>query len=250
MAVVGLGLVGGSIARALTGAGHPVVGVDRRRVANAALRCGAVAALAPDVATAAIRADVVVLAAPPDTNVLLLDDLAGSDVAITDVTSVKQPIVARAVELRLTAFVGGHPVAGREKGGFGSSDAALFVGRPWILTPVRSTRRDAVRRVSRLVRSCGARPTSLTPAVHDRTFAYLSHLPQVVSWALLSAAQGDRVAGLRLPLAGGGFRDATRLAASPPELWRQILGQNRAEAGRALRAFERALARTRREMGL
>ena len=250
MAVAGLGLVGGSIARALTAAGHTVVGVDRRRVATSALRSGAVAALAPDVATAATRAKVVVLAAPPDTNVLLLDELAGTDVVITDVTSVKQPIVARAVELRLRRFVGGHPVAGREKGGFGSSDATLFAGRSWILTPVRSTRHDAVRRVARLVRACGARPVNLTPAVHDRTIAYLSHLPQVVSWALLSAARCDRVAGPRLSLAGGGFRDTTRLAGSPPELWREILGQNRAEVGRALRDFERALARTRREMGL
>ena len=128
VAIVGLGLVGGSLARALAARGWPVAGVDRAAVLRRARGVLATAATRVD----AVEADLFVLAAPPDANVELLEEVAAlhPHAAITDVTSVKQPIVARARALRLTRFVGGHPMAGAERGGFARSEVGLFRGRP------------------------------------------------------------------------------------------------------------------------
>jgi prephenate dehydrogenase len=241
IAVVGLGLVGGSLARALTAAGYRVLGVDRPHVRGAARAAGAVAETADTVERATV-ADVVVLAAPPAANRRLLRRLArvaGSDLVITDVGSVKGPIVRDAARLRLTSFVGGHPLAGTERRGFAASSADLFRGAVWWLVP--STDSRATRTVRSLVRAVGARPATIDAAGHDRVVAFLSHAPQVASWALLAAARADPVARRHLASAGPGFRDMTRLARSPKGLWSQILKENRAEVERALTAVGRRL---------
>jgi prephenate dehydrogenase len=241
VAVAGLGLIGGSIAKALTRAGYRVIGVDRPARTRAARRGGAVAGTATSVAVAVREADVLVLAAPPAANLRLLAEAARAAppaLVITDVSSVKRPIVAAARRLRLARFVGGHPMAGRERSGFAASSADLFRGAPWILTPSAAAPR---RVVARIVRDVGARPVVVPEAAHDRAMAYLSHLPQVVAWALAAAARGDRVTARLLRLAGPGFRDMTRLAASPRTLWREVLAQNAAEIARARKDFVRAL---------
>jgi len=166
--------------------------------------------------------------------------LARPGLVITDVGSVKQPICAAAARLRLRGFVGGHPLAGTERSGFDASSATLFEGRYWILAPGPGTER-AARVVAGLARAVGARPVRLRPAEHDRVVAFLSHLPQLVAWALFDAVRADRVGGRHLDIAGPGFRDMTRLARSPRALWRQILAQNRTEVRRALNAFRRVL---------
>ncbi len=242
IAVVGLGLVGGSLARALTAAGYRVVGVDRPDVRRAARAARAVAETATTVEGAA-AADVVVLAAPPTTNRTLLRRLAkvaGPDLVITDVGSVKGPIVRDAARLRLTSFVGGHAMAGTERSGFAASSADLFRGAVWWLVPASDPR--ATRTVRSLVRAVGARPSTIDAAGHDRVVAFLSHAPQVASWALLEAARADPVARRHLASAGPGFRDMTRLARSPKGLWGEILQENRAEVARALVAVGRRLA--------
>jgi prephenate dehydrogenase len=243
VAIAGLGLVGGSIARGLAAAGHHVTGVDAPEVLRRARRAGAIAASAASVADAAAACDVVFLAAPPRANVRLLRSLAaaGHRAIVTDVGSVKGPICAEAVRLGAFGFVGGHPMAGSAEAGFEASDAALFRGRAWILTPARGRRPP--RRLVALIRDLGARPVAATPAEHDRTVAFLSHVPQIIAWALTDAALGDGVARRNLRLAGPAFRDMTRIAASPRRLWAQILDQNRAEVRRALAAFRRALVR-------
>jgi prephenate dehydrogenase len=246
IAVVGLGLIGGSLARALTRAGYGVIGVDRESVRRRAVRAGAVAGTAGTVEAAA-RMDVVVLAAPPEANLRLLRRLASMarpGLAITDVGSVKQPIVEEARRLGLDGFVGGHPMAGTEGAGFLASSPDLFIRRPWALTPARDA--AAARCVRSLVLAVGARPVEVEPAAHDRAVAFLSHLPQVVAWALAGAAQSDAVAARWLSLAGPGFHDMTRLARSPRQLWREILGQNDREVARALAAFVRELRRPAR----
>jgi prephenate dehydrogenase len=246
VAVIGLGLVGGSVARALTRAGYTVVGVDRPAVARRARRTRAVTRTASSLERAVSGADVVVLAAPPRANLRLLRRTARAapDVLVTDVGSVKGPIVRLASSLRLRRFVGGHPMAGSERSGLAASDPMLFRGRPWILTPARASPRDmAVLR--RLIRAMGARPVVMTSAEHDRAVAFLSHVPQLVAWALRDAAHGDAVTARRLGLAGPGFRDMTRLARSPRRLWREILEQNGREVNGALAAVQRALRRRR-----
>jgi prephenate dehydrogenase len=161
---------------------------------------------------------------------------------VTDVGSVKEGICAEARRLRLRNFVGGHPMAGSASSGFGSSSVELFRGRPWIL--VRGASKKALTEVRRLVRAAGGQPVVLAdPRRHDRVLAFLSHLPQLLSWALRDAAASDPVAGRQLNLAGPGFRDMTRLASSPLPLWREILLENRAHVSRALQAFDRALRR-------
>ena len=215
VAIAGLGLVGGSLARALRRAGYRVIGVDTPSRARAARR--AVSETAASVTAASARADVLVLAAPPAANLRLLRELARAKpdgLVITDVGSAKRAICAEAERLRLRGFVGGHPMAGRERSGFAASSPDLFRGCAWILTPGRGAA-AATRVVSRLVRAVGARPALLTPAAHDRVVAYLSHVPQMVSWAIAGAARSDPVAGRHLALAGPGFASMTRLARSP-----------------------------------
>jgi prephenate dehydrogenase len=250
VAIAGLGLIGGSLARALTARGHEVIGVDDARSRRRARSAGAIHLGVAGLEEAARHADVVVLAAPPRANLTLLRQLArvpGAERVVTDVGSVKAPIVREAGRLGLTRFVGGHPIAGSEASGFGASSEVLFRGHAWVLTSPADA--SALRLVRRLVRATGARPFLLEAAEHDRTLAFLSHVPQIVSWALFEAANRDPVARRGLPLAGPGFRDMTRLARSPRPLWRDILGQNKTEVARALRALERALARSRRDLG-
>jgi len=244
VAIVGLGLVGGSLARALTARGHHVIGVDGAKARRRARAARAVSATSSSAGQAAGDCDILVLAAPPRANLSLLRQVARScrdGLVVTDVGSVKAPIEREARRLGLARFVGGHPIAGNEGSGFGASSAGLFEGHSWILTP--SAEPSALRRVRALVRAVGAKPILMDAAAHDRALAFLSHAPQVVSWALFEAALGDQVARRFLPLAGPGFRDMTRLARSPRSLWREILGQNRVEVARALRAVTRALAR-------
>ncbi|MGE0452245.1 MAG: prephenate dehydrogenase [Vicinamibacteria bacterium] len=243
VAVVGLGLIGGSLARALRTAGHQVRGIDRPGVLRAASRARAIER-GVSLEQAADWADVLVLAAPPRANERLLRRLARlgpARLVVTDVSSVKQPIVAEARRLALRRFVGGHPIAGSERSGFGASRAGLFAGAAWVLTPTAETEAGALRLVRRLARAAGARPIVLDAARHDRALAFLSHLPQLVAWALAGAVRADAVARAELRLAGPAWRDMTRLCRSPARLWAQILAANRIEVVRAVRALRAEL---------
>lgn len=241
--VIGLGLIGGSLARALSRAGYRVIGCDRPGVRRRARRARAIAEEAATPEEALSRADLLVLAASPETNRRLLRRLAtrAGAVVITDVGSVKAPIVREAERLALTGFVGGHPMAGTAERGFGASRADLFAGRPWVVTVTRRSSPRARRHVAAMIRAAGARPVLVGAAEHDRAMAFLSHVPQVVAWALDGAARQDPVARRLLRVAGPAFLDMTRLARSPRPLWREILGLNRREVARALAALRRGL---------
>ena len=244
VAIVGLGLIGGSLARALTARGARVLGVDRPEIVRKARAARAIADIGSTVEDAADM-PLIVLAAPPRANLGLLRKLArviGPRTVVTDLGSVKTPICRAARRLGLRSFVGGHPMAGTERSGFAASDGRLFRDHPWILTPDGSTP-AALAAVRRLARAVGARPHVMTPEAHDRTVAFLSHAPQLLAWAIDGAAHGDRVTTRHLALAGPGFRDMTRLAGSPRPLWREILAENRVEVARALTAISRALRR-------
>lgn len=240
--IVGLGLVGGSLARALTRAGWRVVGVDRSPVLRRAKAARAIRSAVSRLEAAVLGADLIVLAAPPRANLGLLRRLArsGTGAVITDVGSVKGPICREARRLGLDRFVGGHPMAGTEGSGFGASTASLFRGRTWVLAPAPPS---ATRVVRALVRTVGARPVAMSAIAHDRSVAFLSHAPQIASWAILAGVESDPVARRHRRIAGPGFHDMTRLARSPRRLWRDILSENRVEVARALRALLRALPR-------
>jgi prephenate dehydrogenase len=241
--IVGLGVIGGSLARDLAAMGCVVTGVDTRSVRRRARAAGALSASVADVERALGRAELVVLAASPRANLALLRRLARvapPGLVITDVGSVKSPICREARRLGMRGFVGGHPMAGNERSGFAASQRGLFRRRTWILVPTSNAARPLAA-VRRLVRAVGGRPVEMSAAAHDRVVAFLSHAPQVLAWALFAATRHDALAAERLALAGPAFDGIARLAASPRPLWREILEQNRHEVARALGAVTRAL---------
>lgn len=231
LAVVGLGLIGGSLALAAraAGAAAAVAGYDPDPEARAtAARLGAVDRAADRLEDALAGAELVVLAAPPRALLAAAPAVAAAvprGALVTDVASTKAEVVARyraALDGRAT-FVGGHPLAGSERRGLLAARPDLFRGAPWVLTPETPAERAAAARLARWLRRLGARPLCLSPAAHDALLAATSHLPQVASSALAAAVA--RRAGERAPLArlvGPGYRDATRLAASPADLWVDI----------------------------
>ncbi len=252
VAVVGLGLVGGSIALATrkTWPSGLVIGIDRPRVLEQAVARQAIDVGASDLGIAA-EADLVILAAPVEQNRALLDELDGAVVTpavITDVGSTKRHVVeaARRLPSRFT-FVGGHPLAGAARGGLSRARADLFEGRPWIFTPVDPPPVAAVERLAAFARALGASPRTMTAEEHDRVLAYLSHLPQVAVSALMTVV--GRVVGTEgLELTGQGLLDTTRLAASPSSVWVDICATNDDELGNALDALIETLTRVRQNL--
>ena len=238
LSVVGLGLIGGSIALAVRERwpGVRIAGVDRKAVLAHALGSGAIDRSADSAADVA-DADLIILAAPVRQNLKLLAEIAQrlpSTTIVTDVGSTKQSIVNAAVALSCTgSFVGGHPIGGAEQGGFGFARPDLFRHRPWIFTPGPSTPATVLERVFDFARGLGARPSSMDAAEHDRVMAFLSHLPQLAASALMDVI-GSSAGENGLRLAGRGLVDTTRLASSPPDTWRDVCATNAEAVGEAL----------------
>lgn len=250
IAFLGLGLIGGSIARAL----RETAPVETRpRVAawspggegpRAAATAGVIDLAAGSPEQALEAADLVVLAAPPLGCARLLGRLGGDlrshlgpGATVTDVASTKVQLLAVA-EAAGVPYVGGHPMAGLEASGFGSADGALFRDRPWVVTEaVGGGDPDAVRR---LARSCGARVVELDAATHDRLVAAISHLPLLLSVALVEAIGGVGEPASDWPraasLAAGGWRDMTRLARGDATMGAEIVVSNAGEITQRLRA--------------
>ena len=237
VAIVGVGLVGGSFAAALRRAGAvaTVVGVDRKPHAlERALALGVIDTAAESVSEATAGADLVVVAVPVRAAAAVLHDVAlalDPGAAVTDVGSTKEEITRAArEELRghFPRFVPGHPIAGREASGVDAATPDLFKGARVVLTPVAETAPDAIEMVRGCWEAAGARVAQLDAGTHDRIFAAVSHLPHLLSFALVSEI-GERANASELfGFAAGGFRDFTRIAASSPEMWRDIALQNRA----------------------
>lgn len=241
IAIVGLGLIGGSLGLALGRAGARVSGVDRdRRVVSLARRRGMVSRGTTDLGAGLRGAGMVVLCVPVPAILREAPRIArAADVAavVTDTGSVKRPVIeamTRALE-RPERFVGGHPMTGSERSGIEAADGALFRGRLTVLTPVAATAAAARARVARMWRRCGARVIALSPRRHDRIVARTSHLPHAIAVSLLrSAFRSDPAAPL---FAAGSFLDATRVAESPGRLWEGIFLANRTEVAAATREF-------------
>ncbi len=236
LAVYGVGLIGGSFALALKAAAGvgKVVGQGRSRAnLDLALQAGAIDAVAHDDRDAVADADMVLLAMPVGQMAPVMQRIApwlGARTVVTDAGSTKRDVVALAREhlhASLTRFVPAHPIAGAEKSGAGAARADLFRERHLILTPVADTDPHALALVRRAWEMAGMRVSSMDPQRHDEVLAAVSHLPHVLSYALVHELAGREDAERLFALAAGGFRDFTRIAGSSPEMWRDICVSNR-----------------------
>jgi len=230
VAIAGIGLIGGSIALAIRDrwpSAH-IVGIDTPSVLTHARTSGAIDDGLPSMA-ALDAAELVVLAAPVRQNARLLTQLperVAHEALLTDVGGTKRDIVGAARRLPPGArFIGGHPIGGAERGGFGFARRDLFENRPWILTPVPGTDAGALSALRSFVTALGARPVVMEPEEHDRVMAFVSHLPQLAASALMDTV-GGAVARDGLAVAGRGLADTTRLASSPADVWRDICATN------------------------
>ncbi len=239
----GTGLIGASIGLGLRSAGWEVSGWDPDTAAlGAAMSRGALGQAMDDAADGIGEADLLVLAGPPSATVAGLAEL-DTPALVTDVAGVKTPVVAAASHL--AHFVGGHPMAGGATSGPSLASSHLFHGATWVLTVDDAGQTD-LEAMEAVVRSLGANPMRMSAAGHDAAVARVSHLPHLLAAALMSVAERDTGA---IGLAGGGFRDLTRIAASDPAWWVEILAANRAHLEEAISDLEEELARWRSRLG-
>jgi prephenate dehydrogenase len=251
VALIGVGLIGGSFARAALAAGvaTEVVGFDTDADALAAARrLGAVTSAAASPEAAVRGADLVVLAVPVGAMAHVFAAIAphlDRGAIVTDVGSTKVGVVdaARAaLGVGFGRFVPGHPIAGRERPGVDASDPQLFAGKLYVATPAAETDSQALARVEQLWRSFGCRIERMDADEHDRIFAAVSHLPHLLAFALVAQIARQDDAERKLARAGAGFRDFTRIAASSPAMWRDVCLANRAALAKELAMYRALLA--------
>lgn len=234
---MGVGLIGGSIGLAARRAGWEVIGVDDPAVLEKATDLGAVDR--PSTMKEVRGADLIMLSAPISKVRELVEEVLPTGALVTDAASTKSAIV-RAAEQRDLRFVGGHPMAGSQLSGVANARPDLFRGARYFLTPTGETDPDDYREVAAFVRELGATPTAVEPEKHDLLMAALSHLPHLMAAALLKVASD--ISPEALSFAGPSFRDLTRVGASNPELWSDILAENAPALGEALGAFAGSMA--------
>lgn len=249
IAIVGLGLIGGSIALAARQAwpSSLVIGVDRNEVIEQAVARHAIDVAASDLAIIS-EAELVILAAPVAENLHLLSELGRHlerPAVVTDVGSTKRAIVeaARMLPPHLV-FVGGHPLAGSTGSGIDAARPDLFGNRPWLFTPSGATNDEVLAKLQAFATALGAVPSVIDAGTHDHLVAFISHLPQLTVSTLM-AIVGDAAGGEGLALSGRGLVDTTRLAGSPAGIWKDICRTNADEIGVAIDTLVRALQRLR-----
>jgi prephenate dehydrogenase len=234
--IFGVGLIGGSFALALRSAGvcRHIVGMGRSKEAlGRALELGIIDSIGGSVASALNGASLVLVAAPvAQTEAILAAMLPHLEegTVVTDAGSTKSDVVAaarRALGARVSQFVPGHPIAGRESNGPDAAIADLYRGKKTVLTPLPENSAFDVARVAGAWAACGAVVHQLEPVDHDKVFAAVSHLPHLLAYALVDDIAHKPHAGLLFQYAASGFRDFTRIAASSPEMWRDISLANR-----------------------
>lgn len=248
VAIVGVGLIGGSVGLALRrrGLADRVIGIGRREESlGIAKSRGAVTATTTDLAAGVADAELVIVCTPVDQIVGHVREAAvhcPARTLVTDAGSTKATIVEQLDGSlgREVRFVGSHPLAGGEKTGPAVADADLFVDRVVVVTPTLNTRPQDLQTIASLWTNLGARVVEMSPDAHDRAVAGTSHLPHVVAAALAAAVPQENY-----HLSAGGLRDTTRIAAGDAELWTQILLDNRAHVLAALDVFDRSLAEFR-----
>jgi prephenate dehydrogenase len=256
-AIIGVGLIGGSLGMILRrkGLASSVIGVGRRiENLKTAVELGAIDRYVVDPKDGVKDADLVVLATPVDTYDRHLSEWASClkpGTIVTDVGSVKGQLVEQAERAMPASvhFVGGHPIAGKEKTGVAAGSEQLFIGARCILTPTKETDQQALERVSTMWQETGSIVMTMDPHLHDKILGAVSHLPHVAAFALMNALAEIRTQVPALDLAGhsgGGLRDTTRIAASSPEMWRDIFLWNRDNLTAFIEVYERSLGELKR----
>jgi prephenate dehydrogenase len=248
-AIIGTGLIGGSFGLALRREfpGISVVGFSHSGSAARALARHAISEIAPDLASAVRRAELVYIALPIGATIealAVIAECAEPSALVTDAASTKTSIcrIAREHFRGSALFLGGHPMAGKEQSGIDHAEADLFRGAPYVLMGVEATADPRAKQFQALVRGVGARPFWCDPETHDWAVGIVSHLPQLVSVALARVVQDETdETGLPLSLAGSGLQDMLRLAGSPYGIWRDILLTNTDNISRALDRLAQAV---------
>jgi prephenate dehydrogenase len=257
LAIIGVGLIGGSLARALREAGavKTVVGIGRSRTnLEEALSLGICDEITQDPATGVRDAQLVFLSVPVCSIPSVVAEIApflSPGCIVTDGGSVKTEIVLKCEALMPPGchFVGGHPIAGTEHSGASASFATLYQGKRCILTPTELTNAHALDLVSRVWSLTGANVCCMEPGHHDRIFAEISHLPHMVAYALVHAVGTADVEGENvLSYTAGGFKDFTRIASSDPAMWRDISLMNREALLVSIDGFSKSLAELRQRI--
>ncbi len=251
LVVIGVGLIGGSVAAALKqkSAVDHVVGVGRSNAnLQRALSLGVIDEICRDPGEAAHNADMVLVAVPVRQTAAILEQLRDavlSGVIVTDAGSTKCDFVRIAEQVfgaGVAGVVPGHPIAGAERTGVDAAHAGLFQSKRTVLTPSPGTDPEAVARVAGMWRACGAEVVQMTAQHHDAVFSAVSHLPHVLSYALVEMIASRDDAEELFSFAASGFRDFTRIAGSSPEMWRDICLANSAQLLGDIEVYQRALA--------
>jgi len=250
LGVIGCGLMGGSFALALKRAGlvRRVIGYSKSpSTTESARRLGIIDTVAESALLAVSGSDIVLIAVPvsaTEATFKAIRDLVEPGVLLMDVGSTKRDVVdaaRRVLKDRIGSFVPAHPIAGKEVSGISHADASLYAGRQVILTPLPKTPPELVQKATDTWAAIGAQVLRMTPENHDAAFAAVSHLPHVLAFAFFNAVARQPAGRDYLSLGGPGFRDFTRIAASNPAVWRDILMANREEVLKQTQRFRHAL---------
>ncbi len=250
LGVIGCGLMGGSFALALKRAGlvNRVIGYSKSpSTTEKAKKLGVIDIAAESALLAVSGSDIVLIAVPvaaTEATFRAIRHLVEPGVLFMDVGSTKRDVVdaaRRVLKERITSFVPAHPIAGKEAGGVSHADAGLYNGRQVILTPLPSTNADLLQKATDVWAAIGSQVLRMTPENHDAAFAAVSHLPHVLAFVYFNSIAGQAAGRDYLSLAGPGFRDFTRIAASDPLVWRDVLMSNREEVLKQSERFRREL---------
>jgi prephenate dehydrogenase len=250
LGVIGCGLMGGSFALALKRAGlvKRVVGYSKSpSTTERARQMGVIDVEAPSALLAVSGADIVLIAVPvaaSEATFKAIKHLVTSDMLVMDVGSTKRDVIdagRRALREHIGSFVPAHPITGKEVSGVENADPDLYTGRQVILTPIERTLTVQLQKAVDVWTALGCRVLKMSPEQHDAAFAAVSHLPHLIAFAMINAVSGQPQGKDYLSLAGPGFRDFTRIAASDPKVWRDILISNREELLAQSKIFQRNL---------
>ncbi len=257
LGLIGCGLMGGSFALALKRAGlvQRVVGYSKSpSTTDRARQLGVIDVEAPSALLAVAGADIVLIAVPvsaTEATLKAIKHLVTPQMLVMDVGSTKADVVQaaeRSLRDKVGSFVPAHPITGREVSGVEHAEAELYTGRQVILTPTERTLTVQLQRAQDVWTALGCRVTSMSPEAHDNAFAAVSHLPHLLAFAMVNSITGQEHADTFLSLAGPGFRDFTRIAASDPKMWRDIFLSNREELLAQSSLFQQTLQRLEQAM--